>query len=64
MLRKSVGAGLPRRFLDSIQPPGRWRAFVAQLDTALYDPSQIAAATKAALDTFEMFEFGILGRVE
>lgn len=56
MLRRSVGSGLPRRFLDSIQPPGRWRAFVAQLNRALHDPPRLEHATLAALDTFALFE--------
>lgn len=56
VLRRSVGPGLPRRFLDSLHPPGRWRAFVAQLNAALYEPQSLARATQAALGTFALFE--------
>jgi len=62
VLRRSVGAGLPRQFLDSVQPPGRWRAFIAQLDDAIYDVASIECATKAALETFALFEFDEAGR--
>lgn len=55
MLRRSVGSGFPRRFLDSVHPAGRWRALVAQLDTELSDPLSLKRATDSALGTFAMF---------
>lgn len=56
MLRRAVGEDLPRQFLDSVQPPGRWRAFVARLDRELYDSASIVAATGSATRTFNLFE--------
>lgn len=56
VLRRSVGSGLPRRFLDSTHAPGRWREFVALLNRALYDPDSLRRATAAALGTFALFE--------
>jgi heme oxygenase len=56
MLRRMVGGELPRRFLDSIQPPGRWRTITAALDQFLGDPHSLAVATMSALETFALFE--------
>lgn len=63
LLRRCVGAGFSRLFLDSVQPPGRWRAFIALLDHALYQNAQLERATKAALETFALFEIVEAGRV-
>lgn len=56
MLRRQVGDGLPRRFLDSVQPPGRWRAFVADIDRILYDVASTDRAIASAVMTFALFE--------
>ena len=55
VLRRSVAPGLPRRFLDSVHPPGRWREFVAKLNQSLYESASLRRATDSALDTFALF---------
>lgn len=55
LLRRQVAPGLPRAFLDSVQPPARWRRLLALLDRALADRAAIARATEAALGTFALF---------
>lgn len=62
ILRRSVAPGLPRRFLDSVQPPGRWRAFLADLDLRLSDRNSLDLATQAALRTFALFDAEEMGR--
>lgn len=64
VLRRSVAPGLPRAFLDSVQPPGRWRAFIAELNRRLSDPDKIEIATKSALETFSLFEVAGAVRAE
>ncbi|MEO6433728.1 MAG: biliverdin-producing heme oxygenase [Sphingomicrobium sp.] len=56
VLRQAVGSALPRQFLDAVQPSGRWREFIAQLNQSLYDPEALNCATDAALDTFALFQ--------
>lgn len=56
VLRKSVGDGMPRRFLDSVHASGRWRDFIALLNRSLYETRSLSEATKAALGTFALFE--------
>ncbi|MEQ7874573.1 biliverdin-producing heme oxygenase [Sphingomonas sp. ASV193] len=55
MLRRQVGEGLPRRFLDAVQPPGRWRGFIALLEQKLYTEAEQRRARDAALSTFALF---------
>lgn len=56
VLKRTVGDGLPKRFLAAPQASGRWRRFVARLDRSLdTDESQLRAQT-AALATFACFE--------
>lgn len=62
VLRRAVGTELPRQFLDSIQPKGRWRTFIAHLNSRLYDSERIGIATKSALETFALFESAGAGR--
>lgn len=58
LLRRSIGPGLPRAFLDGPQPPGAWRKLLEKLDEFLYDPKQLQAATEAAREIFAAFEAG------
>lgn len=56
MLRRSVPADFPRGFLDSVQPPGRWRSFTRLLDRSLATSESLALASESALLTFTLFE--------
>lgn len=54
VLVREVPSGLPTRYL-SPGNPSRWRALVKLLDQRLSSEGELAAATDAALATFEMF---------
>lgn len=55
MLRRSVPAHLPRRFLDAPQEPGAWRRVLQRLDGILDDADRIDRAVVAASRTFDCF---------
>ena len=61
VLAQEVGPDLPRRFLGTRPPAGHWRTFIAYLERHLGDEQSIADATKSALETFALFEFGAIG---
>lgn len=56
ILHKAVGNGFPKLFLSSRTPAGHWRAFVAMLEEMLYSDEDRAAASAAAVRTFQCFE--------
>jgi heme oxygenase (biliverdin-IX-beta and delta-forming) len=55
LLRRSVGAGLPIRFLCAPAEPGAWRALLLRLDEVLADDGSLARATEAAKRVFGLF---------
>lgn len=56
MLRRSVPADKPSRFLSAVHLPGRWRTFVATLELSLSTNVRLRDATASALKTFALFE--------
>lgn len=64
VLRRQVGPGFPRWFLDSVHAPGRWPALIGLLDRKLSGPDALERAVDAALASFGMFERADWGRVD
>jgi heme oxygenase (biliverdin-IX-beta and delta-forming) len=58
VLKRALPAGAPRRFLAAPQTPGSWRKLLERLDTLLYRPDLVDAATQAARQVFQRFEAG------
>lgn len=56
MLRRSVPADKPSRFLSAVHSQGRWRTFVATLEESLHSNVRLHEATASALQTFALFE--------
>lgn len=56
LLKKSVPARLPSRFLDQDQEPGAWRKLLEKLEERLYDSRRLEAAAWAAGQVFDRFE--------
>jgi heme oxygenase len=54
-LARQVAEGLPRSYLGTAQPPGRWRAFLTALDAALVNPQDKASAGATACAVFALF---------
>jgi heme oxygenase len=55
VLKRSVGQGLPVRFLGASDPAG-WRRLLDMLDEFLSRPEEIATGIKAAREVFGVFE--------
>lgn len=55
LLRRSVGDGLPTRFLSAPAEPGGWRALLLRLDEVLADDADLDRATDAARRVFALF---------
>jgi heme oxygenase len=55
LLRRSVGPGLPVRFLSAPAEPGAWRALLLRLDEVLADEAALERATAAARRVFGLF---------
>jgi heme oxygenase len=55
LLRRSVGADLPTRFLSAPAEPGAWRALLLRLDEVLADDASLQRATAAAQRVFGLF---------
>ena len=58
LLKRSIPAGLPRRFLDAPQMPGSWRKLLELLDAFLYRSDRIDSAVESARHAFQLFEAG------
>jgi heme oxygenase (biliverdin-IX-beta and delta-forming) len=54
-LARGLPTGFPRAYLDSNQPPEKWRALLDRLDTIL-TPADLPAALAAAHRVFAAFE--------
>ena len=63
MLVRSVGEGLPTRFLTPGNPAA-WRAFIAIVDERLSSEERLDAAIRAASAVFELFERSALAALE
>lgn len=57
MLARSVGEGLPRRYLAAAHRPGEWRALLTTIEQAAARGGEAwrAAAVAGAVRTFEMY---------
>lgn len=64
LLKRSVAAGLPSRFLDSRQSAGSWRNFLKLLDTFLLRQDDLEAAAEAARQVFTRFEWAAKRELE
>ena len=58
LLKRSIPADLPRRFLDAPQMPGSWRKLLELLDAFLYEPDRVHSAVGGARHVFHRFEAG------
>jgi heme oxygenase len=56
VLKRSLPAGAPKRFLAAEQAPGAWRKLLAKLDESLYEPALVEAASQTARLIFRRFE--------
>lgn len=58
MLAKTVGAGLPRAYLEATHLPGEWRRIRAAIDDAAAGRGDAwhAAMVDGALETFDLYE--------
>jgi heme oxygenase len=54
-LARQVAETLPKSYLATVQPPGRWRAFLSALDAKLATPQDIASAGATARAVFALF---------
>ena len=64
LLKRGIGEGLPRRFLDAPQKPGSWRKLLDNMERFLYRSDQLEAAVGAAKSVFQGFEAGGLRYLE
>lgn len=55
MLSRSVGPGLPQRFLGAAQPTGGWKGLMTLLEQLLASDVQRERAGKSAIQTFNCF---------
>lgn len=55
MLSRSVGPGLPQRFLGAALPPGGWKGLIALLEQHLTSDVQRERAGKSAILAFDCF---------
>jgi heme oxygenase (biliverdin-IX-beta and delta-forming) len=55
-LARQLPGDFPRGYLDSDQPPGKWRELLEKLDPILYERGDLEIAVTAALRVFDAFE--------
>ncbi len=56
VLRTSVPADLPSRFLSHRPPGGHWRRVIAMMERKLYSDAMREAAARGAMKAFALFE--------
>ncbi|HYJ51835.1 MAG TPA: biliverdin-producing heme oxygenase [Allosphingosinicella sp.] len=64
LLKRSVPADFPKRFLDARQLAGSWRKLLASLDDLLTRQDDLDAAIQAANEVFARFEEGAKAQTE